>query len=166
MKSDEDATTTTELAIEGMTCASCVLRTEKALAAVPGVHEATVNLATGRARVRHGGEASVPGRLEAAVAHAGYAAHRIELSNDPTLADERTLDELEGNGQVAFRYCGPTGEVGNGYNPNGSARNIAGIFNRTKNVLGMMPHPENAIESLQGSTDGKALFQSMVEALS
>lgn len=81
-------------------------------------------------------------------------------------ADERTLDELEANGQVAFRYCGPNGELGNGANPNGSARNIAGIFNRTKNVLGMMPHPENAIESLQGSTDGKALFQSMVEALS
>jgi phosphoribosylformylglycinamidine synthase subunit PurQ / glutaminase len=81
-------------------------------------------------------------------------------------ADERTLDELEGNGQVAFRYCGPGGEIGNGYNPNGSARNIAGIFNRTKNVLGLMPHPENAMEALQGSTDGKALFQSMVEALS
>lgn len=81
-------------------------------------------------------------------------------------ADERTLDELEANGQVAFRYCGPTGETGNGYNPNGSARNIAGIFNRTKNVLGLMPHPENAVEPLQGSTDGKALFQSMVEALS
>jgi phosphoribosylformylglycinamidine synthase I len=81
-------------------------------------------------------------------------------------ADARTLDELEGNGQVAFRYCGPGGEIGNGYNPNGSARNIAGIFNRTKNVLGLMPHPENAMEALQGSTDGKALFQSMVEALS
>lgn len=81
-------------------------------------------------------------------------------------ADERTLDELEGNGQVAFRYCAPDGSLDAANNPNGSARNIAGIFNRTKNVLGMMPHPENAIESLQGSTDGKALFQSMVEALS
>ena len=81
-------------------------------------------------------------------------------------ADEKTLDELESNGQVAFRYCGPDGEFDDVHNPNGSARNIAGIFNRTKNVLGLMPHPENAIESLQGSTDGKALFQSMVEALS
>lgn len=81
-------------------------------------------------------------------------------------ADERTLDELEGNGQVAFRYCAPDGSLDAANNPNGSARNIAGIFNRTKNVLGMMPHPENAIETLQGSTDGKALFQSMVEALS
>jgi phosphoribosylformylglycinamidine synthase subunit PurQ / glutaminase len=81
-------------------------------------------------------------------------------------ADEKTLDELESNGQVAFRYCGPDGELDDAHNPNGSARNIAGIFNRTKNVLGLMPHPENAIEPLQGSTDGKALFQSMVEALS
>jgi phosphoribosylformylglycinamidine synthase len=81
-------------------------------------------------------------------------------------ADDRTLDELEANGQVAFRYCSPDGEFGDEHNPNGSARNIAGIFNRTKNVLGLMPHPENAIEPLQGSTDGKALFQSMVEALS
>ncbi|HET6160660.1 MAG TPA: phosphoribosylformylglycinamidine synthase subunit PurQ [Dongiaceae bacterium] len=81
-------------------------------------------------------------------------------------ADEKTLDELESNGQVAFRYCSPDGEFGDEHNPNGSVRNIAGIFNRTKNVLGLMPHPENAIEPLQGSTDGKALFQSMVEALS
>jgi phosphoribosylformylglycinamidine synthase len=81
-------------------------------------------------------------------------------------ADEKTLDELEANGQVAFRYCSPDGEFGDEHNPNGSARHIAGIFNRAKNVLGLMPHPENAVELLQGSTDGKALFQSMVEALS
>jgi phosphoribosylformylglycinamidine synthase subunit PurQ / glutaminase len=81
-------------------------------------------------------------------------------------ADERTLDELEANGQVAFRYCAPDGALDAAHNPNGSARNIAGIFNRTKNVLGLMPHPENAIETLQGSTDGKPMFQSMVEALS
>jgi phosphoribosylformylglycinamidine synthase len=81
-------------------------------------------------------------------------------------ADEKTLDELEANGQVAFRYCGPDGEFDDMHNPNGSARNIAGIFNRTKNVLGLMPHPENAIEPLHGSLDGKPLFQSMVEALS
>jgi phosphoribosylformylglycinamidine synthase subunit PurQ / glutaminase len=81
-------------------------------------------------------------------------------------ADDRTLDELEANGQVAFRYCSADGEFGDEHNPNGSARNIAGIFNRTKNVLGLMPHPENAMEPLQGSIDGKPLFQSMVEALS
>jgi len=81
-------------------------------------------------------------------------------------ADDHTLDELEEHGQVAFRYCSPDGELSDEHNPNGSARNIAGIFNRTKNVLGLMPHPENAIEPLQGSVDGKALFASMVEALS
>ena len=81
-------------------------------------------------------------------------------------ADERTLDELESNGQVAFRYCASDGTLDASHNPNGSARNIAGIFNRTKNVLGLMPHPENAMEPLQGSTDGKPMFQSMVEALS
>jgi phosphoribosylformylglycinamidine synthase len=81
-------------------------------------------------------------------------------------ADPETLDALEANGQVAFRYCGPEGELDPEHNPNGSARNIAGIFNRTKNVLGLMPHPENAIEPLQGSSDGIPLFKSMVEALS
>ena len=65
----------------------------------------------------------------------------------------------------ALRYCPLPGEEGTG-NPNGSARAIAGIFNETKNVLGLMPHPENAVEPLQGSTDGKALFAGIVEALS
>ncbi len=80
-------------------------------------------------------------------------------------ADDRTLDELEGNGQVAFRYCAPDGSLDAAHNPNGSARNIAGIFNRTKNVLGLMPHPENAIEPMFGGCDGKALFEGLVEAL-
>lgn len=80
--------------------------------------------------------------------------------------DEKGLNEIEANDQVAFRYCAPDGTVSAEHNPNGSLHNIAGIFNRTKNVLGMMPHPENAIDKLQGSTDGFALFQGMVEALS
>ena len=71
-------------------------------------------------------------------------------------ADDATLDRLEGNGQIAFRYVD---------NPNGSIRNIAGIFNETKNVLGLMPHPENATDGLLGSTDGSALFRGMAEAL-
>ena len=74
-------------------------------------------------------------------------------------AEESTLDRLEQRGQIAFRYDGDS-------NPNGSARNIAGIFNDAKNVLGMMPHPENAIDPLQGSTDGRALFTGLVQALS
>ncbi len=73
-------------------------------------------------------------------------------------AEDSTLDRLEERGQIAFRYVGG--------NPNGSARDIAGIFNETKNVLGMMPHPENAIDPLQGSTDGFPLFSGLVQALS
>jgi phosphoribosylformylglycinamidine synthase len=81
-------------------------------------------------------------------------------------ADEATLDRLEDKGQIAFRYCSADGALAPDANPNGSARNIAGIFNGTKNVLGLMPHPENAVEPLQGSTDGKAMFKGIVEALS
>ena len=71
-------------------------------------------------------------------------------------ADPDTLDRLEGEGRVAFRY---TGEV------NGSARNIAGILNDTGNVLGMMPHPERAFEAAHGNTDGRRLFEGLLEAV-
>ncbi|MFN3461815.1 MAG: phosphoribosylformylglycinamidine synthase subunit PurQ [Oceanibaculum sp.] len=81
-------------------------------------------------------------------------------------ADEATLDRLEGEGRVAFRYCAPDGAVDGRGNPNGSARNIAGIFNETKNVLGMMPHPEDSVEPIQGGTDGRGLFDGIVRALS
>ena len=81
-------------------------------------------------------------------------------------ADEATLDRLEERGQIAFRYCDAEGELSPEANPNGSARAIAGIFNETKNVLGLMPHPENAVEDLHGSTDGRAMFKGIVEALS
>ncbi|AKM09194.1 phosphoribosylformylglycinamidine synthase subunit PurQ [Croceicoccus naphthovorans] len=72
-------------------------------------------------------------------------------------ADEDTLDRLEGEGQVAFRYA---------QNPNGSARDIAGVLNAKGNVLGMMPHPERMIEAAQGGDDGRALFESVFEGLS
>jgi len=81
-------------------------------------------------------------------------------------ADEATLDRLEADGLVAFRYCTPDGEVTEAANSNGSARNIAGIFNETKTVLGLMPHPEDATDPLLGSTDGKPLFDGLVSALS
>ena len=71
------------------------------------------------------------------------------------IADEPTLDELEAEDRVAFRYLD---------NPNGSLRDIAGILNKQRNVLGLMPHPEDATEPLQGSTDGLVIFQSMVAA--
>jgi phosphoribosylformylglycinamidine synthase subunit PurQ / glutaminase len=72
-------------------------------------------------------------------------------------ADEATLDRLEGEGRVMFRYRD---------NPNGSARDIAGILNEKRNVLGLMPHPERAVDPATGGTDGRPLFQSLIEALS
>jgi phosphoribosylformylglycinamidine synthase len=82
-------------------------------------------------------------------------------------ADADTMKRLEDRGQIAFRYCGPDGSIVDGRgNPNGSSSNIAGVFNDTKTVLGLMPHPENAVEPMFGGTDGKALFEGMVEALS
>lgn len=81
-------------------------------------------------------------------------------------ADEETLDSLESGGQVVFRYCDPSGHDGEGWNPNGSARSIAGIRNEAGNVLGMMPHPERAVEEVLGSVDGLGVFTSLVRQLS
>jgi len=69
-------------------------------------------------------------------------------------ADDRTLDELEAEDRVVFRYLD---------NPNGSLRDIAGILNAQRNVMGMMPHPERASDPLMGSTDGLAVFESMAQ---
>lgn len=82
------------------------------------------------------------------------------------VADEATLDRLEGEGRVAFRYVGAAGAADAEGNPNGAARNIAGIYNETRTVLGMMPHPERAFEPLHGNTDGRPLFDSLLESLS
>jgi phosphoribosylformylglycinamidine synthase len=81
-------------------------------------------------------------------------------------ADEDTLNRMEDRGQIAFRYCDEDGALSPAANPNGSIRNIAGIYNDSKTVLGMMPHPENMIEPAQGGSDGLALFSGLVEALS
>jgi len=78
------------------------------------------------------------------------------------VADDAVLDGLEHSGQVVFRYCDEEGNVSDDANPNGAARGIAGITNAAGNVLGMMPHPERAVESLLGSTDGLALFESLL----
>ena len=80
-------------------------------------------------------------------------------------ADPATLDRIEDKGQVAFRYCDEQGNVTAAANRNGSARNIAGVFNETKNVLGLMPHPENATDPLLGSTDGRGLFDALAEVV-
>ena len=80
-------------------------------------------------------------------------------------ADKDTLDRLEGEGRVAFRYCSEAGEIVDEANDNGSARAIAGILNEGRNVLGLMPHPENATDPLLGGTDGQGFFASLAEAL-
>ena len=78
------------------------------------------------------------------------------------IADAETLARLEGEGLVAFRYADAEGAVTPAANPNGSLNNIAGIYSPGFNVLGLMPHPENLIDSLVGGTDGRGLFQSLV----
>jgi phosphoribosylformylglycinamidine synthase len=77
-------------------------------------------------------------------------------------APDETLDRLEGEGQVVFRYVNAAGEIDPRANPNGSMRAIAGIVNGGGNVLGMMPHPERAVDSLLGSTDGRGVFESLL----
>lgn len=77
-------------------------------------------------------------------------------------ADEKTLDELEANDQVLFRYCTSGGTVTSAANPNGASRNIAGICNARRNVFGMMPHPERAAEEILANVDGRGLFEALV----
>ncbi len=77
-------------------------------------------------------------------------------------ADPEVLDRLEGDGQVVFRYVNASGDPDPESNPNGSDRNIAGLVSARGNVLGMMPHPERAVEALLGSTDGLPLFESIL----
>jgi phosphoribosylformylglycinamidine synthase subunit PurQ / glutaminase len=80
-------------------------------------------------------------------------------------ADEETLDRLEGQNLVAFRYCNVAGETADDANPNGSSRNIAGIYNETGTVLGLMPHPERLADAALSGTDGAKMFLSLVETL-
>jgi phosphoribosylformylglycinamidine synthase len=79
-------------------------------------------------------------------------------------ADADTLKSLEDHQQIVFRYCDAIGNVNQEANPNGSLANIAGICNKQGNVLGMMPHPERAAESILGGTDGKPLFNGLIAA--
>jgi phosphoribosylformylglycinamidine synthase I len=75
--------------------------------------------------------------------------------------DQEGLTELKDNQQIVFRYVNQSGEISPGSNPNGSLDNIAGIINKQGNVLGMMPHPERAMEFLLGSDDGRYIFESL-----
>ena len=104
-------------------------------------------------------------RLEVANARSPFTSHyeRGQIIRCPVahhdgnyFADPDTLKHIEDKNLVAFRYAGGT-------NPNGSVNDIAGIFNEERNVLGMMPHPENLIEAAHGGTDGRALFESLFE---
>ena len=79
-------------------------------------------------------------------------------------ADEETIKSLKENDQIVFQYCNKNGEVTYDSNPNGAIQNIAGIINKERNVLGMMPHPERAVRSILGSTDGLNVFNSIVES--
>lgn len=77
-------------------------------------------------------------------------------------SDEKTLEELNKNGQVLFRYCDENGNITDSSNPNGSLENIAGICNLKKNIFGMMPHPERAVDEELGNSDGRIIFESIV----
>ena len=79
-------------------------------------------------------------------------------------ADDATLAELAADDRVAFRYCEPDGRITPDSNPNGSLQNIAGILNKRRNVLGMMPHPERSMEAAMGGDDGIWIWKSMLEA--
>ena len=80
------------------------------------------------------------------------------------IADESTLTELNRQDRVLFRYCDENGKVDAASNPNGSLENIAGICNEKRNVFGLMPHPERCAEEVLGNTDGRILFESLMES--
>jgi phosphoribosylformylglycinamidine synthase len=81
------------------------------------------------------------------------------------VCDDATLTELQREDRIVFRYCEPGGAVTEASNPNGSRDNIAGICNHSRNVLGLMPHPERACEDLLGSSDGRDIFRSLAATL-
>lgn len=80
-------------------------------------------------------------------------------------ADSETIKRLNDEDRVLFRYCNQTGEIDTKYNPNGSVENIAGITNPTRNVFGMMPHPERCSDEELGNTDGRILFESLIASI-
>lgn len=96
----------------------------------------------------------------------GQKAYKIPVAHGEGryYADEKTLDELEANGQVIFYYCDEQGQIRPEANPNGAIRNIAGICNANRNVFGMMPHPERACSEALSNTDGREIIQSLLMA--
>ena len=77
-------------------------------------------------------------------------------------ADEKTLNDLEVNGQIIFRYCDENGKITEAANPNGAINNIAGICNSNRNVFGMMPHPERACSEVLGNMDGRQIIKDLL----
>ena len=94
----------------------------------------------------------------------GQKAYKIPVAHGEGryYADEKTLDELEANGQVIYYYCDENGNRTTASNPNGAMRNIAGICNAGRNVFGMMPHPERACSAALGNTDGREIIQTLL----
>ena len=80
-------------------------------------------------------------------------------------ADTETLEKMNKNGQILFRYCNEKGELTEDSNPNGSLENIAGVCNETKNVFGMMPHPERASDDILSNTDGMMILNSLIKSV-
>jgi len=78
------------------------------------------------------------------------------------VADKETLERLEKEGRIVFRYCNEQGEITPETNPNGALNNIAGIINEQGNILGMMPHPERCAEAILGGEDGERIFSSLL----
>jgi phosphoribosylformylglycinamidine synthase I len=110
-----------------------------------------------------------PEREDTPFAAAFPADHAIRMpiahKDGNYFADEDTLDRLEGEGRIAFRYCSEDGEITEEANPNGSRRNIAGLYDESGRVLGLMPHPERASDLALGGTDGRLLFESLINQL-
>jgi phosphoribosylformylglycinamidine synthase len=110
-------------------------------------------------------------RVENADTHFTGACRPGEVLNIPIahgdgnyFVDPETVARLESNHQIVFRYCDGNGETTEEANPNGSLGNIAGIMNEDGNVLGMMPHPERAVDPLLRHTDGQKIFQSIINS--
>ena len=106
---------------------------------------------------------------ESAFTQTGYKGQVVEIpishGEGNYYADDETLERLEHNEQILFRYCDEKGYITPGSNPNGSVNNIAGIVNETGNVLGMMPHPERCCDELIGGVDGKFIFESIISSI-
>ncbi len=98
-------------------------------------------------------------------AHAGSVLDvPVKHGEGQFVADTETLARLEEEGQVVFRYCSPEGEPGEEWNPNGSTDHIAGVANRRGNVVGLMPHPEHAVDPDLGPTGGRSIFESLLSS--